>query len=249
MLLSSTPHSVFFQALQKTCLADHIKRMAELLHADAIWQLEVAFLGSPTAHILDLLAAGMRQPALTSQGGVILPPKAYTSTLMVPLLPTIPIVVITGSLPVTSVSFEGKSVSSEGNKVTASDSQEISECCHIVPTSIQPSDSTSLPSSPPSPGPSNKPTSYPILIFLEVAVLVDSQPEWLSQPSGGKEYRCQLCAFQHTNRHCMLTHIRKYLDITIGCPVCNKGFQNAASLHKHGRKAQKVQIVASVEEQ
>ena len=139
-------------------------------------------------------------------------------------------------------------MSSEGNEVMALDSQEISKCC-IVPTSIQPSDSTSLPSSPPSPGPSNKPISYPILIVPELAIAVEAQPKWLIQPGGGKNYRCQLCAFQHTNRDCMLTHIRKHLDITIGCPVCGKGFQNAASLCKHSRKAHAVQIVASVEEQ
>ena len=97
MFLSSTPHSVFFQALQKIHLADHIKRMVELLHANANQQLEVALLGSPAAQVLDLLAAGMRQPALFSQGSVILPPKVYTSTLMAPPPHTIPIIGITGS--------------------------------------------------------------------------------------------------------------------------------------------------------
>ena len=52
--------------------------MAELLHANAIQQLEVALLGSPAAQILNLLAAGMRQPASTSQGSVVLPLKAST---------------------------------------------------------------------------------------------------------------------------------------------------------------------------
>ena len=47
----------------------------------------------------------------------------------------------------------------------------------------------------------------------------------------------------------MLTHIRKHLDLTIDCPVCGKGFQNAASLHRHGRKVHAIQIVASAEEQ
>ena len=138
-------------------------------------------------------------------------------------------------------------MSSDGNEVRASDSQEISKHCHIVLTSIQPSDSTSLPSSPPSPGPSNKSTSYPILIVPELAIPAEAQPKWLNQPGGGKEYRCQLCAFHHTDQDCMLTHIRKHLDIGIGCPVCSKGFQNIASLHKYGKKAHEVQIGASVE--
>ena len=56
--------------MQKIHLADHIKRMAELLHADAIQQLEVALLGSPAAQVLDLLAAQMRQPVSTSQGSM-----------------------------------------------------------------------------------------------------------------------------------------------------------------------------------
>ena len=47
----------------------------------------------------------------------------------------------------------------------------------------------------------------------------------------------------------MLTHIRKHLDLTIGCPVCSKGFQNAAFLCKRGRKAHAIQIVALAEEQ
>ena len=40
---------VFTQALQKIRLANHIHSLAELLHADAIQQLELALLGSPVA--------------------------------------------------------------------------------------------------------------------------------------------------------------------------------------------------------
>ena len=90
-------------------------------------------------------------------------------------------------------------MSSEDNEAMALDSQEIAKHCCIVPISIQPSDSMSLPSSPPSPTPSNKPTSYPILIVPELTVPAEAQPEQLNQPGGGKEYRCQLCPFQHTN--------------------------------------------------
>ena len=78
------------------------------------------------------------------------------------------------------MSSEGKSVSLEGNEVMELDSEEISKCHGIVPT-IQPSDSTSFPSSPPSPGPSRKPTSYPILIVPELAIPVEAQPKWLNQ--------------------------------------------------------------------
>ena len=47
----------------------------------------------------------------------------------------------------------------------------------------------------------------------------------------------------------MLTHIHKHLDFTIGCPMCGKGLQNAASLWKHGKKAHAIQIVESAEDQ
>ena len=166
--------------------------MAELLHADAIQQLEVALLGSPAAQILDQLAAGVRQLASASQGSVILPPKVFTSTPMAPPPSTIPIVCITSPFPIASVS-------SGGSKVTASDSQEVQKHCCIVPTSIQTPESTSLPSSPPSPGPSNKSTSYPTLIVPELAIPTEAHPKWLNQPGGGKEYTdvsCILSAIQ-----------------------------------------------------
>ena len=166
--------------------------MAELLHADAIQQLEVALLGSPAAQILDLLAAEVWQLASPSQRSVNLPPKAYTSTPMAPSPSTIPITGITSSLPIASVS-------SDGSEVTTSDSQEVPKHCCIVPTSIQPPESTPLPSSPPSPGPSNKSTSYPTLINPELAVPTEAQPKQLNQPGGGKEYQCQVCNFHHTN--------------------------------------------------
>ena len=106
-----------------------------------------------------------------------------------------------------------------------------------------------MPSSPPHPGPSHKPTTLPIVIVPKLAVPPEAQPKQLNQPDSGKEYRCQLCTIFHTNQDCMLTDIRKHLDLTIGYPVCSKGFQNAASLCKHGRKAHVIQIVPSAKEQ
>ena len=151
MFLGLTPHPIFFQVLQMICLVNHFKSMVELLHAISIQQFEVALLGSPAAQILNLLAAGVMKLALTSQGNEILPPKVYTSTPTAPPPSTIPIVGITSSLHVTSVS-------SGGSEVTASDSLEVPKCCHIVLTLIQPPESSSLSSSPPSPSPSNKST-------------------------------------------------------------------------------------------
>ena len=149
---------------------------------------------------------------------------------MAPPSPTIPIIGVTSSLPITSVS-------SDGNEVRASDSQEISKHCHIVLTSIQPSDSTSLPSSPPSPGPSNKSTSYPILIVPELAIPAEAQPKWLNQPGGGKEYRCQLCTFPPYRPRLHVNSYQKTLRYYYRLPCLQQRVPKCiASLHKYGKK-------------
>ena len=52
-----TPHHFCFHlAPQKIQLASHIHSLAELLHANAMQQLELALLGSPAAKVLDVLA-------------------------------------------------------------------------------------------------------------------------------------------------------------------------------------------------
>ena len=51
--------SLHFQAQLNICLADHIRRMGNQLHADAIQQLEVALLGTPAAEVVDLLSASL----------------------------------------------------------------------------------------------------------------------------------------------------------------------------------------------
>ena len=91
--MSSTSYPLFFQALQKIQLINHIKSMAELLHADTIQQLGVALLGSPVTQLLNILATRMMHTASTRQA--IHPTQAYTMTFMVPPPSTIPIVGIT----------------------------------------------------------------------------------------------------------------------------------------------------------
>ena len=58
VLLNSSSHS---QALQMICLVSHIRSMADLLHANAIQQVEVALLGSPAARVIDLFSGGWMQ--------------------------------------------------------------------------------------------------------------------------------------------------------------------------------------------
>ena len=52
--------------------------MVDLLHADALQQLEVALLVLSVTNIIDLLMAGLPQPQLTSIPTVVQPPQAYT---------------------------------------------------------------------------------------------------------------------------------------------------------------------------
>ena len=118
----------------------------------------------------------------------------------------------------------------------------------ITPAPVLSSDSP-LPStsSPSSSLPFNS-VLYPIIVIPELAIPVEAYPMHLNWPGGGKDYLWSLCIFQYSNLDCILTHIRKHIDITIDCPCCSKGYQNVASLHKHGRDVHSVQIVASAEE-
>ena len=45
-----------FRLYRKFCLASNIRSMADLLHADAVQQLEMALLGSQAAQVIDLLS-------------------------------------------------------------------------------------------------------------------------------------------------------------------------------------------------
>ena len=116
--------------------------------------------------------------------------------------------------------------------------QNVLKHCCIVPVPILDVPSTSSTSS-----------SYPIVMVPELTFPTDAYPECINRPGGGKDYLCCLCSFHHTNYDCMLTHIRKHLNITIRCPGCGQGFQNAASFCKHRKKTHQIQILASAEEQ
>ena len=75
-------HHPHLQALQKIHLANHIRHMADLLHADTVQQLEVALLGSPAAQVIDLLSGGLMQIKPSTFVAPAQPhPHTYTSTL------------------------------------------------------------------------------------------------------------------------------------------------------------------------
>ena len=108
-----------------------------------------------------------------------------------------------------------------------------SKCRRIIPTPILITSSN----------PSNSASKLPSIVVSKLAILAYTLPEQINHPGGHKDYKCQLCAFQHTNKDCMLTHIWQHLEILVSCPMCSKGFQNVASLHKHGMKVHSIQIV------
>ena len=105
--------------------------------------------------------------------------------------------------------------------------------CHIIPLLI----------SPPTSGSDSLPPQLPVVVNPKLAVLAHALPEQINHPGGCKDYKCQLCAFQHTNRDCMLMHIQQHLEISIRCPMCGKGFQNVAFLCKHGKKVHSIHIM------
>ena len=121
----------------------------------------------------------------------------------------------------------------------STDVEAISPKCHwIIPVLIPTTTSKS----------SSLPSKLPVVVVPELTILVHALPEQINHPGGCKDYKCQLCDFQHKNKDCMLTHIQQHLEILIGCPMCSKGFQNAASLHKHRRKIHSIHIVETENE-
>ena len=78
------PYSAFFlyslfQALQKIWLANHIKKMAKLLHANVVQQLEVTLLGFLASSVVELLSAGLEQVKPTQPC-----PQKFTTSPPVP---------------------------------------------------------------------------------------------------------------------------------------------------------------------
>ena len=93
----------------------------------------------------------------------------------------------------------------------------------ITPTPVASSSISALLSS-------TRSETFPIVVVSELVIPAEAYPEHLNRPGGGKDYQCHLCPFRHSDLHSILTHVRKHLKIAIGCPICGKGYQNAASL-------------------
>ena len=90
---------------------------------------------------------------------------------------------------------------------------------------------------------SSLPSKLPVVVVPKLVVPAHALPEQINYPGGCKDYRCQLCGFQHTNKDFMLMHIQQHLEISIRYPMCGKGFKNVASLHKHRKRVHSIHNV------
>ena len=99
-------------------MANHIRSLADLLQADAVQQLEVAYWDPQ--QLINLLSTGLKYTPSTSWPQVVHHPHVFTTTPMSPLPSTIPIVVVTEvhAATATSSSIEGTTPSShEGQEM------------------------------------------------------------------------------------------------------------------------------------
>ena len=119
---------------------------------------------------------------------------------------------VTSSTPVESVPVE-ESVVKVSEPQDVSLPTPIQKHCWISPTPIWSSESPIPSSSSSSSDPSTKSVLYPIIMVPELTIPVEAYHEWLNQPSGGKEYQCQLWHFYVP----FLWHLRSYWPE--GCQV------------------------------
>ena len=219
------------QELQKICLANRIHSLAELLHADEIQQLEVALLGLLATRVLDILMMAIQsQTSSTPLSSRSLHSATTSSVIVSP--PQVP------KVGVTKVEEPPLAEASTSRKMppptTSTDPKAgSSKYRRIIPTPIPITSSKA----------SRSASKLLSVIVPKLTVPVDALPEWINHPGGHKDYKCQLYAFQHMNKNCMLMHIWQHVDMSVSCPMCGKGFQNVASLHKHGQKVHSIQIV------
>ena len=99
VLLCAAIHSfitafLFTQGLQKIRIANHIHSLAELLHADAIQQLEVALQGSPATKLLNVLSMSTQHQAAPLQSTTV-PPHPLAASSISPSPPSVPIMGVT----------------------------------------------------------------------------------------------------------------------------------------------------------
>ena len=198
--------------------------MADLMHVDAIQQLQVPLLGSPAAEVVGLFSSSLSKSKPVTV--VTAQPHPHTYTATPPAPASVPVVGVSDSSPVPAMATIESKPDEEiltTSKIKISNIPvPVSEHCRVSTTLI--SLSVSAKSS------TSSTAAFPVVVVPELVIPAEAYPECLIRPGAGKDYLCQLCHFSHSYLHSILTHVRKHLDITIGCPVCSRGYQNAASL-------------------
>ena len=192
--------------------------MADLLYMVAIQQLEAAVLDSPAAKTLDTICTGMGPTTgITFQQPGVCPWQPHMKTPMTPPPTEVPIAGVTELSSETSAPLyiQQRAGAPEISETT----EEAAKWQHIMPTPVPVPEALFTGST----------SSYPVVVMPELAIPAEVYSEHINRPHGGKDYHCHICPFKHTNSDCMLTHIRRdHLNITMGCPECGQGFQNAA---------------------
>ena len=192
-------------------------------------------MGSP-AFKVDLLSSGLVQTTSSTIAASVQPhPHAYTSTSSAPPPTSVLVVGVSTSSTSSYISVvppvESTSNDDEATPPKAKISDDSKHHC-ITPMLISLSPSTSS-------------IFLPAVVVPKLAIPTEAYPEHINRPCGGKDYLCHLHPFRHSNLDSILTRVRKHLDVTIGCTICGTGYQNAASICKHGRNIHSIQIMVS----
>ena len=218
----------------KNGLVSHIIQMTDLLYIDVVQQLEVALLGMLMVQVINILASRLASsPWLDTPSQPH--PKMYISTSPSPHPQSVPIMGKSSTIPKPTVASTSAAPQAMAPTALEGTDPEVSQHCKIIPTPLEPS-STNTKWSLEIP---------PMVVVQELLILTEANPECLNRPGGGKDYLCHLCQLRHSNLDMILMHIRKHLEVVVGCPVCGKGYQNAGSLCKHSKEVHHIQIVAS----
>ena len=154
---------LFIQSLQKIRLAKHIHSLGDLLHVDAIQQLEVALVGSPAATLLDVLLMNTQHQAALLQSNTV-PPQPLAASSILFSHPSVP---IAGMMDTVGLA-DAKATSSKIPAPKPSTEAETmsSKCWHIILTPIAP---TTLRFS-------SLPPQLPIVVVPELAIPVSALP-------------------------------------------------------------------------
>ena len=127
--------------------------------------------------------------------------------------------VITESKPNEEIPTTLKTIKMKISKIPV----PVSKCHHISTTLISQSVSA-VPSTSSVMASTSSTASTPIVVVPDLETPADAYPEHLNKPGGSKDYLCQLCHFLHSNLDLILTHVRRHLDMMVGCPICGRGY-------------------------